>query len=333
MTRLPGVAVPLDSETAGEAFDRILEGEIADSEIAAFLCGLADRGETPQEIAAAAQALRARMIGVTAPPGAVDVVGTGGDGAHSLNVSTATAFVVAACGVPVAKHGNRAASSQSGASDVLSALGWQADLPFDRLEACIAETGIVFLHAQRHHPAMARVAAVRRQLGRRTIFNLLGPLSNPARVTRQMIGVFSPAWVVPMAEAASALGSTDTLVAHGSGLDEIAVHGPSQLAWMRSGVVREALLDPAAHGIALHPLDALRGGQPQENAVALRLLLAGSLETPQQRAYRAITVLNAAAALKLARFATGWEQAIKLADEAVANGAAADRLVQFIKFR
>ncbi len=330
---LPDPAQPLDSLRAGEAFDRILAGAVDEDDIAAFLVGLADRGETPEEIAAAANALRTRMIGITAPEGAIDVVGTGGDGAHTLNISTAAAFIVAACGVPVAKHGNRAASSLSGASDVLSALGWQGDLPYDRLELCIAETGIVFLHAARHHPAVAQVAGVRRKLGRRTIFNLLGPLANPARVSRQMIGVYSPEWVQPMARAAATLGSTDALVVHGSGLDEIAVHGPTMLAWMHGGTVHEATLDAASHGLGGHPLEALRGGAPQDNADVLTALFAGDRRTAQLRAYAAIVVLNAAAALKLAGAAPGWRAAIDLATDALASGAAKDRLARFIDFR
>ena len=331
--RLPDPALPLDAGRAGEAFDLMLSGALGEGEIAAFLLALAERGETPAEIAAAAGAMRERMIGLVAPDGAIDVVGTGGDGAHTVNISTAVAFVVAACGVPVAKHGNRAASSLSGATDVLAALGWQADLPLDRLEACIADSGIVFLHAARHHPALAQVAAVRRALGRRTIFNLLGPLANPARVTRQMIGVYAAEWVRPMAEAAHALGSTDALVVHGSGLDEIAVHGPSALAWMHGGVVREIVLDPARHGLGGHALDALRGGTPQENAAALTLLFAGGRDTAQLRAYRDAVVLNAAAALKLAKAADGWDAGIRMAGDALDSGAAKDRLARFIDFR
>ncbi len=333
MSALPDPALPLDADRAAQAFDLILAGAVDEDAIAAFLVALADRGETAAEIAAAAGVLRQRMLAIAAPDGAIDVVGTGGDGAHSLNVSTAVAFVVAACGVPVAKHGNRAASSQSGAADVLAALGWQGDLPFDRLEACLAETGLVFLHAGRHHPAVAQVAAVRRRLGRRTIFNLLGPLANPARVQRQMIGVFAPGWVVPMAQAAAALGSADALVVHGSGLDEIAVHGTTEMAWMHAGIVRPALLDPEKFGLSGHSLDVLRGGGPVENAGELRALLAGQCDTPRRRAYRAIVLLNAAAALKLAKAATGWEAALALADDALSTGAANDRLARFIDFR
>jgi len=327
---LPDPAQPLTAEAAAHAFDRIMDGLVEDAEIAAFLVGLADRGETPAEIAAAAQALRDRMLPVTAPEGAIDVCGTGGDGALTLNVSTAVAFVVAACGVPVAKHGNRAASSQSGAADVLVSLGWQGDLPLDRLEACLDEVGIAFLHAQRHHPAVARVAPVRRQLGRRTIFNLLGPLANPARVKRQMVGVFSPAWLVPVAQAGVALGSEAMLTVHGDGLDEIAVHAPSRLVWMQGGQLSEALFDPAVHAVGPHPRAGIAGGTPGENAEALTALFSG---TSGNAAYGDIVVANAAAALRLADPAADWPRAIAMARDALASGAARDRLARFIAFR
>ena len=327
---LPDPASPLTQEAAARAFDRIMDGQVDDSAIAAFLVGLADRGETPAEIAAAASALRQRMLPVFAPPGAIDVCGTGGDGAHTLNVSTAVAFVVAACGIPVAKHGNRAASSKSGAADVLASLGWQGDLPLDRLEACLAEVGIVFLHAQRHHPAMARVAPIRRQLGRRTIFNLLGPLANPAGVKRQMLGVFAPQWLAPLAEAGAALGADAMLTVHGDGLDEMAVHAPSALMWMREGQLAPETFDPASHGVGLHPRDGIAGGTPDENAEALRALFSGK---GANRAYHAIVVANAAAALRLADAAAGWDDAIARADRALSSGAARERLAQFIAFR
>ncbi len=328
MSRLPDPCLPLDADTAALAFDRILEGAVDDEALATFLVALADRGETPDEIAAAARALRERMLPVRAPAGAIDVCGTGGDGAHTLNISTAVAFVVAACGVPVAKHGNRAASSRSGAADVLEALGWQGDLPFDRLEACLEEVGIVFLHAQRHHPAMARVAPVRRALGRRTIFNLLGPLANPAGVTRQVLGVFSAGWLRPLALAGSALGADAMLTVHGAGLDEIAVDGPSQLVWMAAGALSEEQFEPARHGLGVHPRAAIAGGDPAANAAALRALFAGG----GSAAYRDIVLANAAAALRVAGRADDWGAAIGLARAALAEGAA-DRLARFLAFR
>lgn len=314
-------------------FEAMMDGAMADAEIAAFLVLLSDRGETAEEIAAAASVLRARMTPIMAPANAIDVCGTGGDGAHSLNISTAVAFVVAAAGVPVAKHGNRAASSRSGAADVLAALGWSADLPFDRLERCLDDVGIVFLHAQRHHPAMARVAPIRRALGRRTIFNLLGPLANPAGVRRQMIGVFSAAWLQPMAQAARLLGAEAALLLNGAGLDEIALHGPSHLLWLRNGALHPALFDPETAGVALRPLAMLRGGGPDENAHALRALFANDGSTPALAAYRDIVVLNAAAALKLAGKGADWGSAMAMADELLATGAAADRLARFLAFR
>lgn len=333
MTRLPDPSRPLAQEAAHAAFAAMLDGEVEDAEIAGFLRALAARGETATEIAAAAAELRARMRGIAAPQGAIDLCGTGGDGSHSLNVSTAAAFVVAAAGVPVAKHGNRAASSRCGAADVLEALGVALDLPPDRLEACLAELGVVFLFAQRHHPALARLAPVRRALGIRTIFNLLGPLANPARVTRQMVGVFAPAWLAPMAEAGVALGLERVLAVHGAGLDEIAVDAPSELLWATpAGVVSERF-SPEAQGLAHHPRAAIAGGDAAHNARMLEALLAGRADTPELRAYRAIVIANAAAALRLAGRAEAWPEAIGLAQAKIDDGSAAERLARLAAFR
>jgi anthranilate phosphoribosyltransferase len=329
VTRLPDPSRPLDPAAATEAFELVLDGALDDEALAAFLLALAERGETPAEIAAAAAALRERMVRVRAPEGAIDVCGTGGDGQHSLNVSTAVAFVVAAAGVPVAKHGNRAASSRSGAADVLTSLGWQGDLPFDRLEASLDQLGIAFLHAQRHHPAMARVAPVRRRLGRRTIFNLLGPLANPAGVRRQMLGVFAPRWLGPLAEAGIALGTEALLTVHGDGLDEIAVHAPSDLVWRDAAGSAAERFMPEAQGLGPHPLDAIAGGDPDANAAELRALFEGR----GRPAYRDIVVANAAAALRIAGAAPDWPSAIAQARAVLASGAAADRLARFIAFR
>ncbi|PZU50265.1 MAG: anthranilate phosphoribosyltransferase [Sphingomonas sp.] len=327
MTSLPDPLRPLDPEAAADAFDRILGADLADSDIAAFLVALAERGETPAEIAAAAGVMRQRMRPVAGPDGAIDVCGTGGDGSHSLNVSTAVTFVVAACGVPVAKHGNRGASSRSGTADVLEALGWRPDLPTDRAEASLAETGVAFLFAQAHHPALARVAPIRRALGRRTIFNLLGPLANPAGVKRQMIGVFAPGWTGPVAEAALALGASDVLAVHGGGLDEIAVHADSLLVRGTAAGLTEEAFAPMAHGLALHDRDAIAGGEPAENAAELRALFEGR----GRPAYRDIVLANAAAALTLT--GRSWPQALADAREALDGGAGADRLAQFLAFR
>lgn len=333
MSALPDATEPLTQGQADAAFSAIMDGEVEEAALAAFLVQLADRGETAAEIAAAAGALRARMRKVRAPSGAVDVCGTGGDGSHSLNVSTAVAFVVAAAGVTVAKHGNRAASSRCGTADVLEALGADLDLPFDRVEAALAEVGVAFLFAQRHHPAMARVAAVRRALGRRTIFNLLGPLCNPAGVRRQMIGVFAAEWMGRMAEAGHGLGAEALLLVHGGGLDELAADAESQLLWMAGGAMREERVTPEALGIARHPRAAIAGGDAAFNATALKTLLAGDRGSERLRAYRAIVLANAAAALRLAGAAGGWAHALALAEAAIDSGAAEERLARFIAFR
>jgi anthranilate phosphoribosyltransferase len=325
--RLPDPSRPMDRDLAEQAFDRILGADLPDSEIAAFLVALAERGETPHEIAAAADVLRGRMLRVAAPAGAIDVCGTGGDGSHSLNVSTAVAFVVAACGVQVAKHGNRGASSRSGTADVLEALGWRADMAPARTEACLNDVGVAFLFAQSHHPAMARVAPIRRAIGRRTIFNLLGPLANPAGVTRQMIGVFAPEWTRPVAEAALALGGEAVLTVHGGGLDEVAVHAETVLVRGGAGGLDEETFVPEAHGLGRHPLADIAGGEPAQNAAELKALFAGR----GRPAYRDIVLANAAAALTVA--GRSWNQAMAEARAALESGAAADRLAQFLAFR
>lgn len=324
---LPDPGTPLAPEQATAAFRALLSADLPDAEIAAFLLALAERGETADEIAAAAEVMRSLMQRVSAPDDAIDICGTGGDGSHSLNVSTAATFVVAAAGVPVAKHGNRGASSRSGTADVLEQLGWRGDLPLDRVEACLHETGVTFLFAQRHHPALARLAPIRRALGRRTIFNLLGPLANPAGVRRQLIGVAAPVWLDPIATAALALGAQDVLTAHGGGLDEVAVHGTTDLRRGTAGALVAEQFDPVARGLGLFARDAIAGGAPQENAAALKDLFAGS----GRPAYRAIVLANAAAALTLA--GRSWPQAIADATDALDTGAAADRLARFLAFR
>ena len=327
MTALPDPAVPLTADAAANAFAAIFDGKIADDKLAAFLITLADRGETVTEIVAAAGALRQRQSFSPQAPDAIDVCGTGGDGMHSLNVSTAVSLVVAACGVRVAKHGNRAASSSSGAADVLAALGIP-ELPVDRLGACLDAVGITFLHATRHHPAMARVAPVRRALGRRTIFNLLGPLANPAGVTRQLVGVFAADRVRPLAEALALLGSQRAMVVHGDGYDEIAVSGETAFALAADGVVTEGVIDAAMAGVGRHPAVALAGGDAAHNAARLRALLAG-----ETGAYHDIVVINAAAALRLVDPALGWHDAADKGRQALANGAAADVLARWSAFR
>ena len=328
---LPDAGAELPPDVAADAFARIFDGLVGDEALAGFLVALAERGETVDEIVAAASILRARVGNPLHYPEAIDVCGTGGDGKHSLNISTAVAITVAACGVKVAKHGNRAASSASGAADVLAELG-VPELPFDRLGPCLDSTGITFLHAARHHPAMARVAPVRRALGRRTIFNLLGPLANPAGVKRQLVGVYDPGRTTDMATALARLGSQAAMVVHGQGYDELTVTGQSQFARLdkkQGENIEISCLTPDAANVGYHAEAALAGGNPASNAARLRALLGG-----EQGAYHDIVVLNAAAALTVARDdITSLAIAADLARAALASGAAADTLARWSAFR
>jgi anthranilate phosphoribosyltransferase len=324
---LPDPSQPLAQGAAQDAFAAIFDGKVDDAALAAFLTTLADRGESVDELAAAATMLRQRVINPLQYFDAIDVCGTGGDGKHSLNISTAVAITVAACGVRIAKHGNRAASSTSGAADVLAELG-VPELPFGRLGPCLESVGITFLHAGRHHPAMARVAAVRRAMGRRTIFNMLGPLVNPAGVRRQLVGVFVGSLAVPMATALATLGSLRAMVVHGDGYDELAVTGPSNFALAADGHIATGTMEPGIAGVGCHPAEALAGGTPAHNAARLRALLAG-----ETGAYHDIVVLNAAAALTIADPALGWPAAAARARHALASGAAADILARWSSFR
>ena len=302
-------------------FGKILDGELSDSDISANLIELADRGETAEDIAGAALAMRARMIRISAPVNAIDVCGTGGDGAHSLNVSTAVALVVAACDVPVAKHGNRAASSKAGAADTLEALGLNLDRASQTAEATLADLGICFLFAQNHHPALGRLAPIRKALGRRTIFNLLGPLCNPAGVTRQLIGVARPDVMPAYAGALALLGYEDAmLVAGDEPLDELSVSGPSSVIRVSSVIASDAWqsrLSAADAGLATHPPEALRGGDAAYNAAALRRMLLG-----ETGAYRDAVLLNSAAALMVAGEVTEWRDGVEEAAEAIDKGLA-----------
>lgn len=327
LRHLPDPATPLDLETATAAFDAIIDGEVDDAAIGRFLLALAQRGETADELTAAAMVLRARMHRIEAPDDAMDLCGTGGDGSHSLNISTATSFVVAACGVTVAKHGNRGASSRSGTADVLEALGWCGELSIGRIEACLREVGVTFLFAPRYHPALARVAPIRKALGQRTIFNLIGPLANPAGVRKQLIGVPTPDWLEVIARAGIALGSEAVLTVHGGGLDEVAVHANTSICRADPEGISWEEFDPVARGLALHDRSAIAGGSPEENAAELRQLLAGA----GRPAYRDIVIANSAAALTLD--GRSWEQALTDAADALDSGAAADKLARFIAFR
>lgn len=317
-TALPDPASPLSRETAAQAFADILDGKIAEEAIERFLIDLSLRGETSIEIAEAARAMRDRLIPITAPAGAIDVCGTGGDGHHTLNVSTAVSLVVAAAGVPVAKHGNRAASSKSGAADTLEALGLNLDRAAARAEESLHELGIAFLFAQHHHPAMARIGPLRRRIGRRTIFNLMGPLANPAHVTRQLIGIARPDYASIYAEALVQLGAEAAAVISGEeGLDELSTEGASVVVNVGCAQL-PTRITPDDAGLPRHPLAAIRGGDPEHNALALRRLLQG-----EHGPYRDAVLLNAAAALMVAGRAEtlfeGAEEAAETLDNGLAN--------------
>lgn len=302
------------------AFARILDGEAGPEEIKDFLLRSAPQMTDPEALAAGARAMRARMTPIDAPFGAIDVCGTGGDGAHTLNISTAVAFVVAGCGVTVAKHGNRAMSSRSGAADVLEALGVKLTGERPILERCLREARIAFLFAQNHHPAMRHVAPVRRALGHRTIFNLLGPLSNPASVKRQLVGVYSVDAVMPMAEALSLLGATHAVVVHGAGgLDELSCEGPAQVAEVIDGAVRQTTISPADAGLSSAPNAGVRGGDAQENAAQLQRLLQGGLAGS---GYESFVLLNAAAALLAAGQVDDLREGADRARTALGDGSA-----------
>ena len=307
----------LSADEAEAAFGVIMAGEATPAQIAGLLMAMRVRGETVAELTGAVQAMRARMADVVAPAGAIDVCGTGGDNAGTLNVSTAATFVLAGCGVVVAKHGNRALSSRTGGADVLTELGVNVDVALDRLPGAMARAGCAFLFAPRHHAALRHAAGPRMELGTRTIFNLLGPLANPARVRRQLTGVFDPAWARPMAETLGALGSERAWIVHGKGLDELTVAGESQVVEWHGGQVRSFTIVPEQAGLPRAPLEAIRGGDSAQNAEALRSLLLGA-----PGAYRDTVVLNAAAALVVADrapdLADGAAQAVRSIDSGAA---------------
>ena len=319
MTALPEItAVPLAEDEAEAAFGAMLDGKLADEDVARFLVALSDRGETAAEIAGAARAMRARMIPIDAPANAIDVCGTGGDGHHTLNVSTAVSLVVAACGVPVAKHGNRAASSKAGAADTLEALGLDLSRAAATAEATLGDLGICFLFAATHHPAMGRIMPIRKALNRRTIFNLMGPLANPARVRRQLVGIARPAYVPIYAEAIAALGTERTFVVSGDeGLDELSLAGGNEVAVVEAGRVAMRRVSPADVDLPQEPVDAIRGGDPAHNAAALRALLIG-----EPGAYRDAVLLNAAGALLVAGEVDDWRAGVEEAAEAIDKGLA-----------
>jgi anthranilate phosphoribosyltransferase len=318
VSALPPVDVPLAEDEAEAAFGAMLDGMASDEETAAFLVGLSDRGETASEIAGAARAMRARLLPVAAPANAIDVCGTGGDGHHTLNVSTAVALVVAACGVPVAKHGNRAASSKAGAADTLEALGLDLDRAMATAEETLADLGIGFLFAGKHHPAMGRIMPIRRQIGRRTIFNLMGPLANPAGVRRQLVGIARPAYVPIYAEALARLGTERSFVVSGDeGLDELSLAGGNEVAEVSSGEVRMSRVSAGDANLSSATVEAIRGGDPAHNAAALRALLKG-----EHGPYRDAVLFNAAGALLVADAVETWTEGVEEAAEALDRGLA-----------
>ena len=325
---LPSVAGggQLSEEQAQTAFGIMMSGDATPSQMGGFLMALRVRGETVAEITGAVRTMRAKMLPIEAPAGAIDTCGTGGDAKGTLNVSTGAQFVVAACGVPVAKHGNRALSSKTGAADVLAALGVNIDADLTRLERALKEAGTCFLMAPRHHSAMRHVAPTRVELGTRTIFNLLGPLSNPARVKRQLIGVFAKEWVEPLAQVLKSLGHERAWVVHGAdGLDELSTTGPSTVAELKDGEIRVFEVAPQDAGLPEARLQDLLGGDQETNAAALRALLGG-----ESGPYRDIVLFTAAAALLVAGKVPDLKQAVEMGAEAIASGkakAVLDRLV------
>jgi len=318
---------PLSEQEAEAAFATIMSGNATPSQMGAFLMALRVRGETVDEITGAARIMRAKAMAVEAPPGTIDTCGTGGDAHGTYNVSTAVAFVLAGCGVPVAKHGNRAISSKSGAADVLSALGVNLDADFSLVQRALFEANIGFLMAPRHHTAMRNVAPTRVELGTRTIFNLMGPLSNPAGAKRQLLGVFDRRWVEPIATVLGRLGSERAWVVHGAdGLDEVTVTGPSWVAELRGGDVRTFQVTPGDAGLRQSDLSDLKGGDAEVNAEALRAVLSGA-----EGAYRDIVLMNSAAALIVADRAPDLHAGVGMAAESIRSGRATlalNRLVE-----
>lgn len=313
---------PLTRAEAETAFGIIMEGQATPAQIGGFLMTLRVRGETVDEYAGAAQVMRARCARVRAPEGAMDIVGTGGDGKGTLNISTATAFVVAGAGVPVAKHGNRNLSSKSGAADALSFSGIEVMVGPDTVERALAECGIAFMMAPMHHAAMRHVMPARTELGTRTIFNIIGPLTNPAGVKRQLSGAFSAEVIRPMAETLGQLGSETAWLVHGSdGTDEISIAGPTAVAALENGTVREFEISPEDAGLPVHPFEAILGGDPATNAQAMRALLNGA-----PGAYRDAVLLNAAAALVIAGRAADLTEGAGIARESIDSGAAAAKV-------
>ncbi|NBJ12468.1 anthranilate phosphoribosyltransferase [Microvirga arsenatis] len=317
----------LTRDEARWAFDDLLSGEVTPAQGGAFLMALRVRGEALEEIVGAVTAMRGRMITVNAPDRAVDIVGTGGDHSGSYNISTLASIIVASCGVPVAKHGNRAASSKSGTADVLAALGVKLGLDPEGLERCLKEVGLCFMFAQSHHAAMRHVAPVRVELGTRTIFNLLGPLSNPAGVKHQLLGVFSETWLDPLTQVLKEMGSRKVWTVHGSdGLDEMTTTGPTFVAALENGSIRRFTVTPDEVGLPRAKPEDLKGGDPEHNARALREVLDGA-----RTAYRDVALLNAAASLVVADEAANLRDGLERASQALDSGASKATLERLVK--
>jgi anthranilate phosphoribosyltransferase len=316
----------LTEEQAAETFALMMSGGATDAQIGAFLMALRVRGETVAEITGGARVMREKAHGIVAPEGAIDTCGTGGDAKGTLNISTGVAFVVAALGVPVAKHGNRALSSKSGAADVLRALGVNLECAMPLVQRALDEHGICFMMAPRHHGAMKHVMPARIELATRTVFNLLGPLSNPARTKRQLLGVFAQGWVEPLALVLHRLGAEAAWVVHGSdGLDELTTTGPSFVAELKDGIVRSFEITPEQAGLPRATPESIRGGTPEHNAVAMHALLDG-----QTGAFRDIVLLNAAAALIVAGKVATLSEGVALAAQAIDSGKAKEKLAQLV---
>jgi len=313
---------PLTRQEAEEAFESIMSGEASPAQIGGFLMALRARGESVDEYAAAASVMRAKAAHVKAPENAMDIVGTGGDGKGTLNISTTAALVVAGAGVTVAKHGNKAISSRAGAADLLTSLGVNVMVGPEVVEKAIEEVGIAFMMAPMHHSAMRHVMPVRQELGTRTIFNILGPLTNPAGVKRQLTGAFSVSMLRPMAETLRELGAEKAWLVHGAdGTDEISISGSTDVVQLLDGAITEFTISPEIAGLESHPFDAIRGGAPEENAAAVRALLDGA-----EGAYRDAVLLNAAAALLIADRAPSLKDGVAIARESIDSGAAKEKL-------
>lgn len=321
----------LDAKDMRAATKMIMNGEISDIELSAFLFGLSVKGESVSEITGAAEVMRDKASKVTAPANAIDCCGTGGDASGTYNISTAVAIVSAACGVPMAKHGNRSASSKSGAADVLEALGVNLETPKDKLEDALKEFNFAFLMATKHHGAVKHVVPVRKALGTRTIFNLLGPLANPAGTKRQLIGVFSPEWLIPMAETLHNLGTDKAWIVHGEfgsgGVDEITTTGETKIAILDNGKIEQRTVNPTDFGLTQNNPEELIGGEAEYNAAALRALLEGN-----ESAYRNMVLANTSAVLNIADITSDLKQGVKIAAQTIDSGKALKTLNNYIEF-